>query len=117
MKPLLLAGITLGAIAIADARGVHPPGPLHDWFEAQHSVRGAWCCDVSDGYILGDDDWDNQGPEGAYRVRVGTTWYPVPEEAARDPKGGPNPTGSASVWYVTTPNGVHIYCFAPGELY
>ena len=36
--------------------GVHPPGALHDWFEKQYSVEGAWCCDVSDGYLLEDND-------------------------------------------------------------
>ena len=97
--------------------GVHPPGALHDWFEKQYSVEGAWCCDVSDGYLLEDNDWDNGGPAGAFRVKVDGVWYVVPAAAARDPSGGPNPTGQAIVWWNPTPDGIYIYCFAPGVLY
>lgn len=94
-----------------------PPGidlnsPLHHWFHAQHSITGAWCCDISDGHILDDSQWRTHG--GVYQVKIGNGWVNVPDKARRDPAGGPNPTGHAIVWYNVTPWGIEIYCFAPG---
>ena len=111
MRTILLAGVIL-------VGGVHPPGALHDWFQKQYSVGGAWCCDVADGYILADDDWDMGGPDNGYRVKIKDQWVNVPPQAIRDPKGGPNPTGQAIAWYATfAAVPPHIWCFSPGELY
>jgi hypothetical protein len=97
-----------------------PPGtdlssPLHYWFERQHSVIGAWCCDLSDGHILSDDDWRSNGKN--YEVHINGTWYTVQDSALRDPSGGPNPTGKAIAWYTVVDGMVHLYCFAPGVEY
>lgn len=81
---------------------------LHAWFERQYSVAGAWCCDVSDGHILRNDEW--RIVDGHYEVVISGRWQVVPDSALRDPKGGPNPTGAAIAWYR---NG-HLSCFAPG---
>src|SRR5579872_4149200 len=100
---LLVATIILAFLAlVASAMGAPPPGtdlnsPTHKWFEAQHSVTGAWCCDLSDGHVLEDTEW-RQGSVG-YEVKISGIWQRVPDTAARDPHGGPNPTGKAIVWY------------------
>jgi hypothetical protein len=94
---------------------VHPASPRHAWFENQYSVSGAWCCNVSDGHILDDTEW-RQGAAG-YEVRINKAWKPVPSDAMRDPKGGPNETGKAVVWYTSGLDGPRIYCFCPGTLY
>ena len=90
---------------------------LHWWFERQHSIHGAWCCDLSDGHLLDDQDWRAVG--AGYEVRIAGVWFPVAESAMRDPSGGENPTGHAIVWYTIPPRGgaPTIYCFAPGTLY
>lgn len=87
----------------------------HIWFENQHSVSGAWCCNVSDGHMLDDNEW-RQSAAG-YEARINGAWAPVPPDAMRDPKGGPNDTGKAIVWYTIGDDGVRIYCFAPGFEY
>ena len=86
--------------------------PIHKWFHAQHSVAGVWCCDISDGHVLNDEDW--RMASDAYEIRIHGQWIKVPEKALRDPNGGPNPTGHAIAWYNITPYGVMLYCFAPG---
>jgi hypothetical protein len=85
---------------------------LHAWFERQHSVAGAWCCDVADGHVLTAEQW--RASANGYQVLLEGAWLDVPANALRDPAGGPNPTGQAVVWYVEMPDLFHIYCFAPG---
>jgi hypothetical protein len=100
-----------------------PPGtdltsPVSRWFAKQRSVNGLVCCDVSDGHILSDDDWESRG--GVYRVRINDQWLNVPDYALRDSvTGGPNPTGHAVVWFVGSESngGAYITCFAPGTEY
>src|SRR3984957_21257767 len=75
--------------------GADLDGPLHTWFEHQHSITGAWCCKVADGHILADSDW--RAADGHYEVWINGTWRPVPVIALRDPLGSPNPTGHAVV--------------------
>ena len=59
----ILFGTLVLMIAIAAARAAPPPGvPLHpewsDWFKRQWSIdHKQWCCDVSDGHLLTDDQW------------------------------------------------------------
>ena len=98
---------------IASARADPPPGialdpALHAWFERQHSVTGAWCCDEGDGHILRDDEWRTAGNH--FEISMNGEWRSVPGSAMRDPVGGPNPMGAAIAWY----RGDHLYCFAPG---
>ena len=117
----IVGDLMLFAVACMPARAAPPPtadptGPLHTWFERQYAVNGAWCCNVSDGHMLADEDWRPQGDH--YQVRIGGLWYLVPDSALRDPRGGPNPTGAAVIWYTMGAlSGVRIYCFAPGTLY
>jgi len=114
-RVVALAAVMTG---IAVAVAAPPPNPdpvLHRWFETQHSVTGAWCCDVADGYILADKDWHQAGDH--YEVRIDDQWHAVPADALRDPHGGPNPTGGAIVWYRGFGADMHIYCFAPGFEY
>lgn len=96
-------------------------GPFGPWFEAQYSIRGAWCCDVSDGHELSDDQW-KQDADG-YLVFIGepAKWYRIEGYMMRDTtRSGPNPTGHAIVWYTPlryangTMEPARIYCFAPG---
>ena len=95
--------------------GLQVDPELHAWFERQHSVTGAWCCDISDGQMLADDEWRVVGEH--YEVRILGMWLGVGPSQLRDPAGGPNPTEHAVVWYTTTEYGVRIYCFAPGRFY
>ncbi len=88
---------------------------MHAWFEAQHSISGAWCCDVSDGHMLADSEWRVIGEK--YEVRINGKWIEILPGQLRDPSGGFNPTGQAVVWYVSGEWGVRIYCFAPGQFY
>jgi hypothetical protein len=104
------------------AYGAPPPGtdfdsPTHEWFEGQFSVNRDWCCNVSDGHILADNEWRQDTDH--YSVRIKGVWYPIEAASLRDPAGGPNPTGSAIAWYnVDVETGaVKIYCFAPGVEY
>jgi hypothetical protein len=88
-------------------------GPLHAWFEHQHSVTGDWCCSLADGHILADSDW--RVFDDHYEVWINGIWYPIPATALRDPLGGPNPTGHAVIWWSQVRNEIVIHCFAPGD--
>jgi hypothetical protein len=87
---------------------------MHAWFERQHSVRGSWCCDEADGFIVSDDDWRMDGER--YSVRIGGQWLSIPNSKLRDPAGGPNPTGHAVVWWRDFGTGPTVFCFAPGTM-
>lgn len=111
--------IVLGVIA-ATVRAHAAPSPdadpdLHEWFEHQHSVAGAWCCNVADGMVLADRDWRHAADQ--YEVRIDGQWRAIPPDALRDPHGGPNPTGAAIVWFARVLDDVRIFCFAPGFEY
>ena len=119
--PIIL--VILGAFAIGwcmKAKGAPPPGTdlnsaLHAWFDRQHNVKGGWCCRLSDGHILADDEWRATG--NGYQVKIDGDWFDITPNALRDPVGGPNPTGHAIVWYLKHSGfGVSIYCFAPGTM-
>jgi hypothetical protein len=114
-RAVVPAGWLLFAAAAGAAPPPDPDPALHQWFETQHSVAGAWCCDVADGFILADKDWHQAGDH--YEVRIGGQWRPIPPDALRDPHGGPNPTGAAIVWYRESRGEVSIFCFAPGFEY
>jgi hypothetical protein len=102
-----------GRCLAASPPGADLDGAIHDWFEHQHSVTGAWCCKVADGHILAESDWRTSS--GHYEVRINNIWLPVPATALRDPLGSPNPTGHAVVWSVRSSNEAVILCFAPGN--
>ncbi len=93
--------------------GADLDGPLHAWFEHQHSITGAWCCKVADGHILAESEWRASG--GHYEVWINRSWRTVPSTSMRDPLGSPNPTGHAIVWWTRAGNETVILCFAPGS--
>lgn len=92
--------------------GLAPNPELHAWFERQHNVSGAWCCDISDGHILNDEEWRMTGDH--YEALILGRWYPIQPDQLRRDMNDPNPTGSAVVWYLVIEMGVTIFCFAPG---
>ena len=114
----VFAFVTIAAVGSAHAKP--PPGadlttPTAQWFKAQHSMDGSWCCDIADGHLLDDEDWRMKN--STYEVRINGEWITIPEKAKRDPNGGPNPTGHAVVWYTiegTSTGRPFIFCFAPG---
>jgi len=88
-------------------------GHLHSWFEHQHSLTGDWCCNVADGHILAATEWRSSGDH--YEVWIDHVWHAVPTAALRDPRGGPNPTGHAIVWWSKVGREMVIHCFGPGS--
>jgi hypothetical protein len=98
--------------AAAPPPGTDPSGKLHQWFEHQHSIIGAWCCNVADGHILAQSEWRTSMDH--YDVWIAGLWRQVPSSALRDPSGGPNPTGRAVVWWTLAGSEIVILCFAPG---
>jgi hypothetical protein len=105
-------------LIVAPSLAAPPPdadlnGPLHTWFEHQHSVTGDWCCSLADGHLLAETEW--RASSGRYEVWINRAWHTVPATALRDPLGGPNPTGRAVVWWSQVGDEIVIHCFAPGN--
>jgi hypothetical protein len=88
-------------------------GPLHAWFEHQHSVAGDWCCHVADGHLLSAAEWRASGDH--YEAWINYAWHTVPATALRDPAGGPNLTGYAIIWWSQVGHEIVIHCFGPGN--
>jgi len=116
------------------------------WLERQRNVNNGSCCSNSDGHMLDDNQFrvvggppDSRGdmtgrfhpdpnPDGtgvAYEVNINGHWLPVIYSMiVRQWDADPNPTGKAIVWYSfdstertdANPDGVRIWCFAPGTL-
>lgn len=92
----------------------HPPEHrFYKWFREQHSLKGVWCCNESDGYSLPETEWRMRN--GEFEALIEGQWHTIPaEKLVRDPG---NPTGHAAIWYMKLRNGaINIYCFAPGML-
>ena len=118
-----LTGVAVGLLASA-ALARPPPGgptPFAQWFHDQHSVppegqeAGIWCCDIADGHLLDDSEWRISGDH--YEVLIQGEWHAIHPYQMVDPRGGPNPTGKAVVWYNLVGSyegGLQIYCFTPG---
>jgi hypothetical protein len=104
--------IVVSPCVAAPPAGVDANGPLHVWFEHQHSIIGSWCCNLADGHILPGADWRSSTDH--YEVRIEGIWHEVPATALRDPSGGPNPTHRAVVWWKQVGDEIVILCFAPG---
>ena len=90
--------------------GRYAGSPLKGWFDGLSSANGL-CCSVADGRVLSSVEWDNLGPNGSYRVRIGKDdWIVVPDEALLTV---PNKAGEAWVWtYPGEPK--RIRCFIAG---
>ena len=86
------------------------PSEIGDWFKEQR-VPGTniSCCDISDGRILEQDEWDLI--DGKYIVYPNGVRLEVPDE--RILHGSANPTGKA-VAFIR--NG-RVLCFVPGALF
>jgi hypothetical protein len=76
--------------------------PTGDWWKSLGSPGHGLCCDVADGFKVGDVDWDTArdakaGPDGEvhYRVRLRGKWIVVPTDALVQ---GENRFGPAVVW-------------------
>lgn len=114
-----IAGIASALFLISSSSFAAPPpdidpnGPVHSWFEHQHSISGEWCCKLADGKILSDSEWRVSG--GRYEVWLRSKWRLVPSKSLRSPNGGPNPTGHAIVWWTHFESEIIILCFAPGS--
>jgi hypothetical protein len=93
--------------------GRYANSPLKDWFDSLNSGKG-FCCSMSDGITLDDDDVETRG--GHYRVRWGHhDWVDVPDNALITE---PNLYGRAVVWPDTLTEavgGVGVRCFIPGS--
>jgi hypothetical protein len=112
MWPVVLLLIPLSSFA-APPPGTDPNGPVHTWFEHQHSISGEWCCKLADGQVLSDSEWRVSG--GRYEVWLRNKWRLVPSWSPRNPEGGPNSTGHAVVWWTRFEREIIILCFAPGS--
>ena len=102
------------------AKAAPPPGTdmdskMHLWFEMQHNIKGSWCCNLGDGHVLEENEW--RAKNGYFQVMISGQWRDIEHWMWRDPKGGPNPTGKAIVWFQYTQWGLQIYCFTPGSLF
>jgi hypothetical protein len=83
-----------------DYDGRFASDPLKPWFEQLASGKGL-CCDFADGFKLDDVDWDNGGPNGAYRVHLLDQWVVVEDNAVIT---APNQYGPAVVWPICGPH-------------
>jgi hypothetical protein len=85
------------------------------WIETLTDQRGIGCCATADGLRLREIAWDITA--NSYRVKVGTQWLFVPDEAVIK---GPNRLGYAVAWleYDWDINSgemtLSVRCFLPG---
>ena len=71
-----LSAIAAAIIFSAPALASPPPDAnpdLHAWFDRQHAVSGAWCCNL---------EWRSTGD--AYQVLIGGEWHQVTPDEIRD---------------------------------
>jgi hypothetical protein len=100
-----------GGAAPAHDDGRYANSSLKSWFDGLASGKGP-CCSNVDGVQVNDIDWDNQGPDGTYRVFVYGQWIVVPADAVVTQ---PNRAQVAIVWpYFDVTGRVQIRCFLAG---
>jgi len=114
---LLLLFYLFTLVMAAQGRELYPgqyalvPQHIQDWFKSQKNPKGEPCCSVADGTyaeedVRGDYYWTR------FQTAFGITeWMPVPDSALIR---GPNPNGSAVVWYYFQDGKPVIRCFIPG---
>jgi hypothetical protein len=111
MRELIAGAIALCFLLSAQAHDSNAP-ELDDWYKSLESEAGTTCCDGSDAFSVLDPDWDTEGPNGSYRVRLDGVWHNVPSSSVVQ---NPNKSGVAKVWPVSYRDGhVIIRCFLPG---
>lgn len=123
VRAILVAVILATTTYAALAQKPEHPTPDAEWFKRQHSVTGAWCCDISDGHRLHEEDVRiASGMHSGWQIRVEGKWFDVPSDAERgNAVDDPNPTGGPVAWYMIWRQSdgsidLKIYCFAPGTL-
>jgi hypothetical protein len=106
-------------LAASQARDTNPHRQIRPeikvWIEALTDQYGIGCCATADGFRPREIAWNITA--SSYRVKVGTQWLDVPDEAVVK---GPNRLGYAVAWLEydwdintgeMTPS---IRCFLPG---
>jgi hypothetical protein len=86
----------------------HSQSPLHAWFDSLQSGKGR-CCADADGDVVLDSDWESRN--GHYRVRLGSKWTDVPDDAVITV---PNLDGRTIVWPIWINGEETVRCFIPG---
>jgi hypothetical protein len=99
-----------------DTNSRRPIGPeIKTWIEALTDQHGIGCCAIADGTRPREITWDITA--SSYRVKVGTQWLSVPDEAVIK---GPNRLGYAVAWIDydwdinTGGMTLSVRCFLPG---
>lgn len=115
-KCVMVCGVLLFALWSVAAQARDPDGryansPNAAWFKSQHNSEGQWCCDQSDGHFY--DGNYSFNPDGSVTVEMDGKPHKIEKSKVLT---GPNPTGRAVWWFVTTEWGHRDYCFAPGTL-
>jgi hypothetical protein len=107
---LALCVLFAGPVHARDPDGRYADSPFKEWFKSQHNEQGAWCCDESDGHLFDGDYTINSDGSVNTEVEGHKVWIPHAKVLK-----GPNPTGSAVVWYRAYDAGEpSVYCFSPG---
>ncbi len=91
----LVAFALLGYANVVDAHD--SKGPYSTWMAKQRNKLGHPCCNGDDVLILEPGQWRIH--KGYYEAWVDGKWIWVNDARLLDPTGGPNPTGTALVWY------------------
>lgn len=85
------------------------PPEIRRWIERLTDKQGRGCCSTADGYPA-EAEYDRDS--NSYRVRIGGTWYAVPDVAVITEG---NRIGYAMVWYyIGEDEQVAIRCFIAG---
>ena len=90
LRCTLFAAVMIAAVGSAHAKpppGTDPTTPTAQWFKAQHSMDGSWCCDIADGHLLDDEDWRMKN--STYEVRINGEWVAIPERQSVIPMAAP----------------------------
>ena len=107
----LIFALFISQAHATDNGGDWKNSPLHAWFDSLASNKGL-CCSFADGVTITDVDWDTQGPNNTYRVRLNGQWINVPPDAVVSV---PNKFGQPVVWpYQDADGKTQIRCFLPG---
>jgi hypothetical protein len=131
LAAIFLAFLSTPALALPPA-GVYPDDAEHLWWECHvQPATKVICCRVSDGHVLGDNEWrvvEKADGGRAYQVRVGAKWYDVPAKTVINDSHhcGLEPNLAhqtmAKVWYAPTwvvdkIVDIQIHCFIAGTMY
>lgn len=94
-----------------DVGQVPANSPHAQWFKSlKQPGTGMSCCDVSDCHKV---EFDVRAEQ--YVAKIEGRWVLIPPEKIVHDAG--NPTGSAVACYLSSENGIHLYCFIPGALF